>query len=351
MKHGPLPSPQPTRERQTYLAAARLYRDAFRIVFPHPLATRRTFRGRVGRAGFETAAEELAAEHEKADALSPRVPEATRAAAFLYWSNRARRPRRYLVAIAEAIRTEVRAREYMDRESDAGYAYGSARAWLRDATDARSLTLPAGRAFLEEARKVYRQPRCACRAMIRHAREAGAHTTWDVLRARPETFGRLRTGFRWIVVPTTDGARERADGLARLFRDLAGSYPKRRRLADVRRLQAELEAATKELRAVQATPRPRGGDLREAARLVAVLYRRRDVDEQPRRTGRPSIPAQLAALLPRGAERIIREVLHMALTESGEDPPRSREHPTSLEVELGMRRPPEREREWGGLGR
>jgi hypothetical protein len=346
MKPGTLFPSLPTRERRAYRAAARMYADAFRIVFPDPFTARRLFRCRVGLAGFGVATDELWKEHEKADALSPRVAQATVDAAFLYWTHRERRPRRYLVAIAEAIRAEFHCREYMDREGRVRGEYGHALGWLRDATEARARSLPEARAFLREAGEIYRQPGQACRAMIRHARRGDAYTTAVTLRERPETFGKLRTAFRWIVVPTADAAKERAAELARSFRQLAETYPKRRRV-EVRRLQAEFNAAAAGVQAVEVWPRPKGGDVREAARLLAVLYRRRDVDERPAGKGPPSISRQLAALLPEGARPLLREVMRAAVRGSGEDPVRSHHHGSSLEVELGLRGAREPGREHG----
>ena len=80
-----------------------------------------------------------------------------------------------------------------------------------------------------------------------------------------------------------------------------------------------------------------------AAREVAVLMRRRDVDEK-RETDKPlpTIKHQLAAMLPPEAHGLIDEVIRLSAKHSGEDPVWIRGH--SLEVELGtVQREPSRD--------
>jgi hypothetical protein len=87
-----------------------------------------------------------------------------------------------------------------------------------------------------------------------------------------------------------------------------------RALARVEEARAALAAATyPEIKSV--------GALKEAARVIAILYRRRAVDERPKGgRRRPTIEHQLAAMLPADAAKLIAEAIRLSAKESGEDP-------------------------------
>lgn len=114
------------------------------------------------------------------------------------------------------------------------------------------------------------------------------------------------------------------------------------------RAKARWDEAVAIMRATKHPDRYDTGALQEAARVLAILYRRRAVDEQPK-GGKPlpKIEHQLAAMLPASAAPLIREAIRLSAKQSGEDPIWIRGH--GVELERG-RVPRWRDRDPGGIG-
>ncbi|HET6230468.1 MAG TPA: hypothetical protein VFE05_10405 [Longimicrobiaceae bacterium] len=327
-------------ERRIYRVAARHYRDTFRLCISGSLAARRRLRRDVSTHGVNAACEAWRAVLPSAvDDGEPSPTWTALDAAFLYFTQWERRPRRSLVRIAAAIRAELRARTYMERQGEARREHVEAVAQAKWITDARAESRRYAGMVLDEAAHVYREPRRACRNMLRCVRRG--NDAWRALLERPESFGRLRIGFRWVVWPTTEEAEQHAPGLARVFLMACTPYSHRGKVGELGKLAKTAARAWAIVEEVEAEPLPRGGNLKDAARLLAVLYHRRDVDEAPKGNGPPPIRDQLAALLPKEAERLIREVMHQARSARVEEF-RERERSLNLALGFGVARGPER---------
>lgn len=153
----------------------------------------------------------------------------------------------------------------------------------------------------------------------------------------------------FLIVESTERARGRVPAVLSQYDHAADAWQHHATLGAVARADAQVAAAREAVQRLKATAPREGGGLKEAARLVAILYRRRDVDEQPREgdTPWPPIRSQLLAMLP-DAAAIIEEALQASKKQSGEDPlwiPRERDGG----LELGRRRGWTREHSRGGL--
>ncbi|HVH12568.1 MAG TPA: hypothetical protein VM759_05935, partial [Longimicrobium sp.] len=192
-KKNPYATPAlPTRERVLYLTAAQVYADAFRAVFVDPATARRRFR--------------FAAERDQGSALSvlllhPDVfgPRCVRRfaseahdPAFIYFTLRDRRPRVFLMRIAELLHTEAGRRAHLDDikgTREWAERYGR-RAGERCA--AREHGRSIAREAVEHAASVYARPAQACRVILRVVRRHGAARARALLELMPDFFGALR---------------------------------------------------------------------------------------------------------------------------------------------------------------
>ena len=110
----------PTRERRIYLASARAFAAAFRAAFADPLDARRAFRACVEWHSDDEAVARLRFDPDAFGASAPNgVPAVAADPAFLYWTQRARRPRVLLIEVAAALWTEFERRVQAARVSDA----------------------------------------------------------------------------------------------------------------------------------------------------------------------------------------------------------------------------------------
>lgn len=339
-----LPTPRhPTRERRLYGAAARGYAAAMRDLFLFPLEVRRDLRmthlldedviSRI--AVWPDIQGPLKSEHADGSAAAD--------AAFIYWTMHERRPRALLRTAADAIRREFERRTDAARRAEAErYAHEAAHVYecrRKPRADLRHSVA----ALLDQAAWVYMEPVPACRMILRSLRRHGAEQTRRVLEKKPQTFGRLRFvrvwwfGF-WPVDDTEVARRMELPVLVRMFGDAVKARQKAGKPGPALAARKRAQWLEEDVQRTK-QPRPDGGWLKMAARLIAILMRRRDVDEK-RDTSKPlpTIKHQLSAMLPAEAHALIDEALRLSETCSGEDPIWIRGH--SMGVELGTGRAP-----------
>jgi hypothetical protein len=194
---------------------------------------------------------------------------------------------------------------------------------------------------------VYADPRRALRLLLHSVRRHGAEHTRAVLAANPEAFGSLvrSADYRWlkvIPIPTAAEARAELPGFLRSFGAAVAKRGKREKAGPTARALARMEAAGAALEGIR-YPRHRGNAMKEAARVLAILYRRRAVDDTTT-SGRkrpPKIERQLAAMLPPEAAPLIREAIRGSAKHSGEDPLWIR---GGMDLELGEGNGPQKRR-------
>ncbi|HEX8394240.1 MAG TPA: hypothetical protein VF665_17990 [Longimicrobium sp.] len=340
----PQPPAQPTRERALYVAAARVYANAFRATFVDPVRARRLFREAVEWNTQDGALKMLALyPDEFGPRMARRFASAVRDPAFIYWTQRERRPRLLLIKAAEALYAEDRRRAHIARREDAAKEVQTLAAALQDTHARRRRQRDAVREMVKGAEAVYAHPARACRVILRTVRRHGVRRTRALLEALPPFFGPLRLvpvpclfGLLWM--PTAHEARSSVAGfLASGFDPAAAARGglqrplRHNRTGSVARaIKREWDARAEHRRLVDTTPEP--GGLDEAARLIAILCRRRDVDEPPAGKGPPPIHAQLAAMLPGHMAGLIVEALKASAKKSGEAPEWGRGEGLGLEL-------------------
>jgi hypothetical protein len=311
---------RPTRERRLYVASAREYALAFRAVYVRPLAARRAFRIFVAGKGDEEALSQLGFAPEHFGECYPSVTPAD--PALIYWTQRERRPRALLIEAATSIYTELQSRRAWARLSaaqadshDAGHVYKLVSV---PRVDAREKAL----ALYLQAEYVYARPKSACRWLLRSVRRRGTEATRLRLEQNPEAFGALLTSKDSYVglFPTTESARKQVPKLLRRLEEAAFARAMRGKAGAEVRALALVHEARAALAAAKYPDIANVGALKEAARVIAILYRRRAVDERPKGGRRPKIEHQLAAMLPADAAELIREAIRLSAKESGEDP-------------------------------
>ncbi|HEY0019467.1 MAG TPA: hypothetical protein VGC13_24410 [Longimicrobium sp.] len=346
----------PTRERRLYGAAARGYVAAMRDLFLFPMVARRELRLIVGLD--EDAISRMTVLPDIYGPLKSEHADGAVAAdaALLYWTMYERRPRALLWTIATTLRTEWEWREAEARRTEAD-SFASIAAndyeWLRQPRhEARQQVA----AMVNRAAYVYAVPGPACRNIWRSVRRRGAEATRRVLEEKPQTFGRLYSVrlTRFGVFPYNDTTMAREIGLpsllrcfdavieARVKRKVAKAGPTFRARARMVKMRAAAEAV--------ARPQRYGKPVDEAGRLIAVLMRRRDVDEpRDERNPLPKVRDQLAAMLPAEAAGLIEEAFRASRKHSGEDPVWIRGQGVEVELELDRSRRPAVSRERRGL--
>lgn len=346
------PTPRhPTRERRLYGAAARGYVAAMRDLFLFPMVTRRELRYLIRPPFNRDTLADLAILPAAFGPVKSDDADGTVAAdvALIYWTMQERRPRVLLKTAGSAIRNESERRTDTARKADANrYAHEAAHVYeCRKQPRAERRTAVA--VMIDRAQYVYVDPARACRLILRTVRRHGAAKTRRLLERKPQAFGRLYSVrvWRFYVWPADDTTSAREVGLPvllRCFDDAVAARAKAGKAWPVvaaRALQVRMREAADRVK--EPRPAPLGGWLNVAAREVAVLMRRRDVDEK-RETDKPlpTIKHQLAAMLPPEAHGLIDEVIRLSAKHSGEDPVWIRGH--SLEVELGtVQREPSRD--------
>lgn len=345
----------PTRERRLYVASARVYADAFRAAYTAHLAARRGFRRAVASSGHDEAFAALWRSPDAFGSPAPGAAAVVRDPAFIYWTQRERRPRALLIRAADAIRREVRHREHEKRVRDAETAERNVAATASTMRHWRQIIRQRAPWLLGPAGYVYCEPERACRAILRSVRKYGSEATRVTLEHRPEVFGALLTvevPRYWILIEySTEKARGRVPSLLAQYDHASEAWQHRAPRAALVQADAQVAQARAAVDRVKASAPGAEGGLKEAARLIAILYRRRDVDDQPREgdTPWPPIRNQLLAMLPHAAE-VIEEALQASKKQSGEDPlwiPRERD---GMGLELGRRRGWDRGREHGRGG-
>jgi hypothetical protein len=327
-KPNPYATPaQPTRERALYVTAARVYVDAFRAVFVDPTTARRRFR----RAAEWSESDALAALLLHPDYYGPRCARqfasAVRDPAFVYWTQRERRPRAVLMRIVELLYGEAAKRAHVERIDQTRKLTGRLAHDAASAREARKRLLGIASQTVQHAGEVYADPRRACRAILRTIRRHEVERTRALLEVKPDFFGPLRVekhprGFWpfYLVFCTTDEAERCVDSfLVNGFDATVRAHGERVKAGEVLRTVDKAAFFGGILKQLVDTE-PDGGALAEAARLVAILCRRRDVDEAPKGKGPPPIYKQLAAMLPERMHGLIVEALKLAKSETGESP-------------------------------
>lgn len=321
----------PTRERALYVTAARVYADAFRAVFVDPTTARRRFR----RAAEWDQGGALAALLLHPDEYGPRCvrrfASAVRDPAFVYWTMRDRRPRAVLMRIVELLYTEAGKRAHAKLIEETRKTGATLEASAREGIDQRNRDRSKASQFVQHAASVYAHPGRACRVILRVIRRHGAHRARALLEAKPDFFGALRVvkhrrGFfpLLLVFCSTEEATQAVDGFVKRFDEAVRMRRWRRKTGSVQRTAKSAASSRARLERLVQTEPP-GGALAEAGRLVAILCRRRDVDEPPKGSGPPPIYKQLAAMLPEHMHGLIVEALKRAKNETGESPVWDRE--------------------------
>jgi len=312
-----------------YVAAARTFRAAFRGLYLFPLHSRRHFRTSCDFHDDNDALSQLSYYptlfgpcHADEDADSGPAYDA----ALVYFTMRGRRPRALLMEVARAIRSELERREDAARISTAqGDAHQLAHEYecLRQPREEARKSL---RDLIHTAEHVYDDPRRVLRLLLHSVRRDGEEHTRAVLAKRPEAFGRLirSADYRWLKViplPTAAEARSEMPPFLRCFDATAAKRSEREKAGPTARALARMDAAGAALEGT-GYPRHYGAPMNEAARVLAILYRRRAVDDTTT-SGRkrpPKIERQLAAMLPPEAVPLIREAIRASEKHSGEDP-------------------------------
>jgi hypothetical protein len=326
-KKNPYATPaQPTRERALYITAAHGYADAFRCTFVDPVTARRRFR----RAAEWDEGGALAALLLHPDDYGPRCvrrfASAVRDPAFIYWTMRERRPRVFLMRIVDLLHGEAGRRAHTKRieetrksAEDNGSRAG---AWVRERERDRGIAAQT----IKDAARVYARPARACRVILRVVRRHGAQRARALLNAKPDFFGALRIVKHprgvWpllLVFDSTEEAKRAVPGFLNSFDNAVSMRRLRRKTGSVQRVEWLASSYRTELQQLVQTEPPSGA-LAEAGRLVAILCRRRDVDEAPKGKGPPPIYKQLAAMLPERMHGLIVEALKLAKDETGESP-------------------------------
>jgi hypothetical protein len=342
----------PTRERALYVAAARVYADAFRAVYIDPEGARRRFRMAADWDPERALAALLLHPNEYGPRRLRAFASAVHDPALIYWTQRERRPRAVLFRVAELLYAEAERRDHCSRIEAARQEAGTAGVQAHAIREERSRFRALARETVAYAEHVYEHPARACRVILSMVRRHGARRTRALLREWPEFFGTLRTVWYprgvWpllLVFVTTDEARGWVPRfLANAFDRAALAYAGRRRCGALRGAEDAVVAAHGRFRHLSQTL-PESGALKEAARLLAVLFRRRDMDEMPQGKGPPPVERQLAAMLPARFAPLIAEPVQLSRKESGEDPIWNRER--GLSLERGRSRERERGRSRG----
>lgn len=345
---------QPTRERALYVTAARVYVDTFRAVFVDPTTARRRFR----RAAEFDQADALAALLLHPDEYGPRCvrrfASAARDPAFIYWTMRDRRPRVFLMRIVELLYLEAEKRTHIQSIADTRKLAESYGHRAGEGRGERERDRSIARQAVQHAGDVYAHPARACRVILRVIRRHGARRARALLEAMPDFFGALRVvkhprGF-WpvpdlLVFCSTEEAKHAVRGFLSSFDATVTMRRGRRKTGSVQRTEWLAAYYRDRLKKLVDTEPP-GGALAEAGRLVAVVCRRRDVDEPPKGKGPPPVYKQLAAMLPEHMHPLIVEALKRAKNETGESPvwDRSRDG-LGLELERSLALDPGRPRE------
>jgi hypothetical protein len=345
MTRRPTPAPTTaTRERRLYGAAAKAYAAAFRALYLFPLVSRREFRLSALWNGDGPALARLA---DTPDALGPPRKSwddpsgPAHDAALIYWTMRNRRPRALLIEAATAIgKTLVHDRDAALKADAERYAFEAAHVHECRRVPRADYRSKAG-ALLAYAPYVYDDPGRACAMILRSLRRHGAEATRRMLEKKPQSFGPLFStpGWRLWVIPVhnTTLARAAVSGLLRFFddaviaRDRSGkAWPEADARGRFERLSAHA-AALKHPDAADASA------LQNAARVIAILARRREVDERPRRAKPlPTIRQQLAAMLPPDALPLIDKAIRDSRKHSGEDPVCDRDRRTAAALGTDM---------------
>ena len=308
----------PTRERRAYRAAARLYADAFRRTFVHPLKARGAFRAEARAEGPDEAEPRLRFAPGRFGALRPDGSAAVADAALLYWCARVRRPRLLLIRAARGLRLSAEARAALRRSEAAHRANVEAAGVCKRMRDARERARKRAAAVLEAAGAVYVDPEAACVALRYRVRRDGPDAACETLARSPGGFGTLHTQtwkeyWGFVIVESTEAARACVPALLASLRAALEARAARPSAGDLLRAEAKARACRdravqleREKRPAAHIDRPVG----EAAELLAELFRRRAEDEPPEAgAGPPPVVAQLRALLPPEAVSLMEEAL------------------------------------------
>lgn len=349
----------PTRERRVYLACVRIYVNLFRAVFAAPLEARRSFR-KVAESRTPDAALDVL--WQQPETFGPQRSSVSHVhdPAFVYWTQRPRRPRALLKRAARGIARELARRDHQRVLENARNAEQTARGLHNSASASRTRWQQVAKEAMWAAGYVYAEPKKAVRAVLRAVRASDLRTVERTIEHTPESFGPLLVNraptfrntpvlrdWHWLDGIQSD-THERALHSVPLFRDKCraahAARAARTNAGQARRFKERWTVAQQRVRDVTATDTTLEGGLKEAAPLIAMLLRRRAIDEQPTGAkGPPVITTQLAAMLPARAKPLIDEAVKMAENESGDE----YEGWRGLELRRGR----DRERGRGGLER
>jgi hypothetical protein len=289
--------------------------------------------------------------------------------AFVYWTQRPRRPRALLKRAAAGIARELARRDHQRRLEDARSAEQKAQGFHNTASASRTRWQQAAREALWAAGYVYVEPKKAGRAVLRAVRASDLPTVERTIEHTPEHFGALLVNraptfrntpvlrdWHWLDRIRSD-THERALDSVPLFqqkcRAAHAARAARTNAGRARRFKERWMVAQQRVRDVTAADTTLEGGLKEAAPLIAMLLRRRAIDEKPTgEKGPPAITTQLAAMLPARAKPLIDEAVKMAENESGDEHEGWRLELTrgrGTELQRGKGRGWERERSRGGM--
>lgn len=348
----------PTRERRVYLASARIYVNLFRAVFNAPLEARRSFRRVAECESPDTALDLL---WQQPETYGPQRSSVSHVhdPAFVYWTQRPRRPRALLKRAAAGIARELARRDHQQRVEDARSAEQKAQGLHNSTSASRTRWSQAAKEAVRVAGYVYVEPKTAVRAVLRALRAWDARTVERIIEHKPEHFGALLVNraptfrntpvlrdWHWLDGIRSDTHEQALDSVPLFLEKCRTAHAARAAKTNAgraRRFKQRWTEARQRVRDVTATDTTLEGGLKEAAPLIAMLLRRRAIDEQPEgEKGPPAITTQLAAMLPARAMPLIEEAVKMAEKESGDEY-------DDWRLELQRGREPQRDR--GGMER
>jgi hypothetical protein len=325
----------PTRERRVYLASVRIYVNLFRAVFAVPLEARRGFRKLAESRSPDTALDAL---WQRPETFGPQRTSASHVhdPAFVYWTQRPRRPRALLKRAAAGIARELSRRDHQRLLEEDRLAERRAGEASSKASESRDKSRRAASDVIRAAEWVYAEPKEAARALLRATRANGSAAVLTIIEATPAQFGALLVNrvpvfrdvpilgdWRWLMVFQRDTHEEALSFVPRLREKCSAATSARAartKAGRARRLRAALIAAQRRVREREGENTALAGGLKEAAQQIAMLLRRRAIDEQPEGDkGPPAITTQLAAMLPARAKQLINDAVHMAEKESGDE--------------------------------
>lgn len=335
---------------------------AFAAVYAHPIPARRAFRAAVDDAGRLRALLILRGSPERFGAVlstaEARDVELAEMAAQEHGEHRAARTRPILREVARTLREVHAFRSYRDRRDGAQTRAEAVRREVRTMEDQRERIAQALAKLRAEAVRVFQRPRDAVRAMIRYGKRTNSVTLRDGLKADPEWFGAVRRSPRadwlgWLGFTDIAQAREHLTAVwsaaGQYLYETREGFPSNHQLQAARERAAALAARVAAMEAEAPPEVDTSTTVRKAA--VRLFEAMRLIERRASEAG-PHVARQLRAMLPQGADSLVKEAVRLAVLQDEEgrgarerQQGREREDPRKREDRGGI------ERERGGYER